>query len=131
MASRIEFPSKIIGFPKQKAKKSAPYLNYIRQLPCCVTGVMGVEAAHVSYASPWHCAYGRGRGTKVADRWAVPLSSYEHRQQHGMNEHDYWASKQICPHELALTIHGIWTELDEYQAIQFASARIMQGINNR
>lgn len=128
MSMRIKPQSTVLSFPKQKSKKSASYLDFIRQLPCCVTGVMGVEAAHVSFSSPWHCHYGRGRGSKASDRWAVPLSSFEHRTQHGMNEQEYWVMKQICPHSLALAIHGLWNELDEYEAIQFASARIMQGI---
>lgn len=128
MASRIAPPSTVLSFPKQKAKKSGPYLDFIRRLPCATTGVMGVQAAHVSFSSPWHGHYGRGRGTKASDRWAVPLSPYEHAKQHSMNEAEYWAEKQICPHSLALTLYGLWNDLDEYEAIQFGSARIMQGI---
>lgn len=128
MAMRIAPPT-VLSFPKQKAKKSAKYLDFIRRLPCCVTGVMGVEAAHVSFSSPWHGHYGRGRGSKASDRWCVPLSSFEHRAQHSMNEQEYWLVKQIDPHLLALTLYGIWLEVEEYEAIQFASARIMQGIS--
>ncbi|MDO9416984.1 DUF968 domain-containing protein [Pararhizobium sp.] len=111
--------------PKAKAKKSAGYLSFLHQLPCVVTGVYGVEAAHVSFASPKNGHYGRGKGTKAGDRWALPLSSEAHRAQHATNEADWWAKTGIDPHLLALRLHGLFTELGD-DAEPFATAIINQ-----
>jgi hypothetical protein len=82
--------SKRIEMPK--------YLDFIRQLPCIVTGRRPVEAAHISYAEHRYGKLGRGKGAKESDCWAVPLSPDEHRRQHGMgNERAYWQSVGIDP----------------------------------
>ena len=111
--------------PKAKPKKVASYLAFIHQLPCIVTGENVVEAAHVSFASPKHGHYGRGKGHKASDRWAVPLSPASHRRQHSMNESEFWQSVGINPHEIALVIWGLWTEHGE-SAQPYAEAVIRQ-----
>lgn len=69
------------------AEKSAPgFLQWLRGRDCLAAthrraGLPGqcegkIEAAHVDYAG------GKGIGTKVADRYAVPLCSYHHQLQH-------------------------------------------------
>lgn len=62
------------------AEKSAPgFLKYVRGRNCLVANAgcsERVEAAHVDYAG------GKGTGTKVADRYAVPLCSTHHNRQH-------------------------------------------------
>lgn len=71
------------------AEKSAPqFLQWLRGRQCAVaaTGRAGaveacegkIEAAHVDYAG------GKGVGTKVADRFAIPLCSYHHARQHAV-----------------------------------------------
>jgi hypothetical protein len=112
MASRIAYFSPD-PTPKAKPTKSKGYLAWLHELPCCVTGATTVHAAHVSFASPKYGHYGRGKASKVSDRWALPLSPAEHARQHGMNEQEYWASVGIDPHLLALTIHGLWTDLGD------------------
>lgn len=114
-------------FPKRKSQKKPDYLSWIRQLPCCVTGRYGVEAAHLSYANPMFAHYGRGKGTKVSDRWVLPLSPEEHRKQHSMNEQYYWETFPWSPHILALTLWGLYTEMGE-DATEFATAVIMQRV---
>jgi hypothetical protein len=68
-------------------EKSAPgFLQWLRGRDCLVAthGSVGhpaecegkIEAAHVDYAG------GKGIGTKVADRHAIPLCSLHHRLQH-------------------------------------------------
>lgn len=111
--------------PKAKPAKRASYLDFIRTLPCAVTGRTGVEAAHLSTASPMHGHYGRGRGTKASDRWTLPLSRAEHSRQHSMNEMAFWAQAGIDPHLLALTLFGLWSDLGE-DARPFAEAIINQ-----
>lgn len=63
------------------AEKSAPgFLQWIRGRECCLLSRGGcggkIEAAHVDYAG------GKGIGTKVADRHAVPLCTFHHAEQH-------------------------------------------------
>lgn len=61
------------------AEKSAPaFLQWIRTRNCLVGGTCAgkIEAAHVDYAGD------KGIGTKVSDRYAVPLCSAHHAEQH-------------------------------------------------
>lgn len=111
--------------PKSKPAKSKSYLAFIRKLPCVVTGQTDVEAAHLSMAAPKYGHYGRGRGSKAADRWALPLSSAAHRRQHEVGEDLYWRNAGIDPHILALTIFGLWSDLGD-DAEPFATAIINQ-----
>jgi hypothetical protein len=109
--------------PKAKPTKKAAYLDFIRSLPCCVTGRYGVEAAHLSFAMPRYAHYGRGKSSKVSDRWALPLCTDEHRRQHSMSEEAYWFGRS--PHVLALTLFGLWSDLGD-DAEPFATAIINQ-----
>lgn len=111
--------------PKTKAAKSEGYLAFIHQLPCCVTGVRMVEAAHLSMAAPRYAHYGRGKGSKAHDRWALPVSPEQHRRQHSMSERDFWAGVGINPHILALTLWGLWSDMGD-DAEPFAGAIINQ-----
>lgn len=126
MAYRLRMPD-IAPCPKAKPKKQASYLEFLHRLPCVVTGVYGVEAAHLSFAAAEYGHYGRAKGRKASDRWALPLAAEQHRRQHSMNEREYWASVGRNPHELALVIHGLWTELGS-DAEPFAVAVINQRI---
>ncbi|MBW3096856.1 DUF968 domain-containing protein [Pseudohoeflea coraliihabitans] len=110
MAFRIA-PAEPVAYSKAtRAVKAKPYLEWLHGLPCVVTGRMGVEAAHVSFANPALGAPGRGKGQKVSDRWAVPLHPDEHRRQHGMNEQEYWRSVGINPHMVGLVLWGLYSE---------------------
>jgi len=115
-------------FVKAKAKKDKGYLSFLHELPCCVTGRYGVQAAHVSFASPIHGSYGRGKGTKVPDAFALPLSPEEHDKQHRMNEWIYWSETGINPHSLANCLFVIYSIYPEQDAIERATARIYAGI---
>jgi hypothetical protein len=114
--------------PRKRPAKRAGYIAWLHTLPCCVTGQAGVQAAHLSYASPWHGHYGRAKGTKAPDRFALPLCDAEHRRQHAMNEEAYWQGVGINPHELALTVFGLFNDYDEHEATKRASARIFAGL---
>ena len=113
--------------PKRKPTKNKDYLSFIHELPCCVSGEYGVEAAHLSSPSLQHGHYGRGKGSKAPDRWALPLSSTQHRIQHSMNEMEFWKRAGINPHVLALTIFGLWADMGD-DAAPYATAIINQGL---
>ncbi|MDW9891109.1 DUF968 domain-containing protein [Sinorhizobium meliloti] len=125
MAYRIANSIRPDPTPKRKPAKSKNYLAFIHELPCCVSGRYGVEAAHLSCAAPRYGHYGRGKGSKVSDRWVLPLHPDEHRRQHGMSEERFWRAARINPHVLALTIHGLWSDMGE-DATPFATAIINQ-----
>jgi hypothetical protein len=82
---------------QSKRVKDGAYLDFIRQLPCIVTGRFPVEAAHISFAEPRYGKLGRGKGSKESDCWTVPLCTEEHRRQSNMNERAYWDSVGIDP----------------------------------
>lgn len=110
--ARVAYPS--TAFSKQPTGKNSrpvkdkPYLEWLHDLPCIVTGALGVEAAHVSYAAPGYGKLGRGKGQKESDRWAVPLCPQEHRNQHSMGERTYWALHGIDPCVVALALYGAY-----------------------
>lgn len=113
--------------PKARPKKEGAYLDFVRTLPCCITGRHGVQAAHLSFAAPRYGHYGRGKQHKASDRWALPLCPEEHRIQHSGSEAAYWMTTGINPHVLALVLHGIWSEFGA-SAYPFAEAVIYQQI---
>lgn len=129
MAFQIK-PREDTYFPKKKATKNKGYLAWLHALPCCVTGTYGVEAAHVSFPQTKYGHYGRGRGTKASDRWALPLSPECHRAQHSTNEEKYWLSVGIDPHILCLVLHGLYVEMGDI-ATEHAEAIIMRGVMER
>lgn len=111
------------AFPTRKPAKSKDYLSFLHKLPCVVSGKHEVQAAHVSFANPRFGHYGRGKGSKAPDRWALPLCAEEHALQHSMNEAEYWRSVGINPHILALTIWGLFSDMGD-DAEPFATAII-------
>jgi hypothetical protein len=96
--------------PKAPPVKAKSYVTFIHALPCVVSGVMPVQAAHLSFAAPEWGHFGRGKGQKASDRWVLPLCEKEHVIQHGMNEKAYWKATGIDPHRLACVLWGLWSE---------------------
>lgn len=91
---------------KSERQKHDGHLRFIRKLPCLVTGVYGVEAAHIRYGDMQYYKPDPGMGEKPSDMWVVPLSPEEHRRQHAMNEREYWTLAGINPLQIALLL---WT----------------------
>jgi len=58
-----------------------------------------VEAAHLRVGSINDGKPYTGMQEKPSDRWALPLCSKHHREQHSMNELEFWASYNINPFE--------------------------------
>jgi hypothetical protein len=126
--ARIAHNPDAFSFPKKRPEKRKDYLSFIRQLPCCITGQYGVEAAHTSTAEPFYGHYGRAKGTKSPDIFALPLSAEMHRQSHSGNEAEWWRAKGINPWVLSLTLFGIFSMYDEAEATDRATARIISGL---
>jgi hypothetical protein len=87
--------------PREKDNK---HLDYIRSLPCCICGGIDTEAAHVRTASLENGKPHTGMGEKPSDKWAVPLCNRHHREQHSMNEMDFWKCHGLNPFVLAMTL---------------------------
>lgn len=114
----------------KRRKQEGDYIAFIKKLPCCVTGANEVEAAHLSTASVKYGHFGRGKQSKASDRWVLPLSPDQHRKQHSGGEMEYWKSNGINPHELALTLHGIFTELGDCMESQEAAEKAIKECRN-
>ena len=94
-----------------KARKDQSYLAWLHNVPCIVTGTLPVEAAHLSTANPKYGHMGRGKGQKAHDRWALPLSPDQHKDQHHLGEGYFWKCRvQIDPYLTALVLHGLYLD---------------------
>jgi hypothetical protein len=83
------------------------YLDFIRSLPCCLCGDnVAVEAAHLRVGSINDDKRDTGMAEKSSDKWALPLCGRHHKEQHAMNEAEFWASYGINPFALAMTYHA-------------------------
>jgi hypothetical protein len=108
---RIVYPDETQRFGKTTKRVQKPgYLDFIRSLPCLVSGMIGVEAAHLSTANPEWGHLGRAKAAKAGDRWALPLTSKLHTEQHAGNELAFWRRHGINPYRAAVTIHGLWSD---------------------
>jgi len=90
------------------------YLSFIRDLPCvicCASPIMGIDAAHLSKAKPEYGHFGRGKGQKVSDRWALPLCRECHTKQHDIGEGRFWEDHD--PWLLCMIIFGLWSDYAE------------------
>lgn len=104
---------------KQPREESGPHLDYIRSLPCVVTGrTDGVEAAHIRYGDRLFGKRETGRGEKPSDCWTVPLQRDQHRDQHiHGDERAWWESIRIDPLQVALALHRISGDSELGQSI--------------
>lgn len=75
---------------KVKNVRDKKHLDWVKTLPCCVSGVPGPsDPAHIRVRTDG------GTGLKPSDFWAVPLNHYLHAQQHSangraMSEREFW-----------------------------------------
>jgi hypothetical protein len=81
--------------------KDAAHLAFIRNLPSVVSGEFGCEAAHIRTGSAQHNKKKTGGSQKSSDCWTLPLTPDEHREQHGMNEMEFWRRHGIDPFQVA------------------------------
>ena len=89
---------------RQPREKDNKHLDYIRSLPCCVCGGIDTEAAHIRTGELVYDKPHTGMGEKPSDKWTVPLCNRHHREQHSMNEMDFWRCHGINPFILAMTL---------------------------
>lgn len=82
---------------KQPKEPDAKHLDFIRALPCIISGAQA-EPAHVRFGDPKAGKRSTGMQERL-DEWTVPLSPHWHRTgpdaQHNMNEREFWKSHDI------------------------------------
>lgn len=90
------------------------HLDFIRSLPCMVCGDnTSTEAAHVRMADNLTAKPITGIGIKAPDYWTIPLCGTHHREQHGMNEWEFWRKAGTLPTIVALRL---WTVTGDHEA---------------
>lgn len=93
---------------KQPRVHNAKHLDFIRSLPCIVTGNdVNVEAAHIRFSDLRIAKRKVGIGEKPDDIWVLPLCGEQHRRQHTMNERVYWQRVGIDPILYALALFAV------------------------
>lgn len=91
---------------RQPRVKDNGHLEFVRQLPCLVTGrTVGIEAAHIRFADDTYAKRGSGLQQKPHDCWAVPLTAEQHRLQHTKAERDFWDKVGIDPVLIAALLY--------------------------
>lgn len=111
MAFRLPYsPTAFANAPakgkRRPREKDDAHLRWLRTLPCVITGERPVEAAHIRYGDPVYGKRETGRSEKPSDRFCVPLSAAKHREQHDMNEREFWARHGLDPLRIALALHA-------------------------
>ena len=87
------FKSRHKNAPRPPEKSAPAFIQWLRGRPCACAGCLcdgtsRIVAAHVDHAG------GKGMGTKVADRHAIPLSNDCHRLQHSIGWRTY--EQRLC-----------------------------------
>jgi hypothetical protein len=101
-AFSLDTPGRRQKRPRQHANK---HLEWIRTLPCVVTGAKtNIEAAHIRYADARYAKRAVGTGEKPDDKWAVPLHRVPHQEQHSMSEEAFWAMQGLDPVMIAAAL---------------------------
>lgn len=111
MSFRIAYESTAFanGSPKGKKRpreEEKKHLDWVRTLPCVITGERPVDPAHIRYAER---AYGKretGKGEKPDDKYVLPLCRRKHDEQHSMDERIFWARHALDPIKIALALHS-------------------------
>lgn len=86
----------------------AKHLDFIRSLPCASCGNdISTEAAHLRTGNLKYGKRETGMQEKPSDKWALPLCSVCHREQHDGDESLFWAMRGINPWVLSMTLHDI------------------------
>jgi hypothetical protein len=108
------FSNAPVGKQKKRQRENAPdHLAWIRTLPCCITGRLPVDPAHIRYADPVYGKRETGKGEKPDDKWTVPLVRAKHDEQHSMDERIFWARHGLDPLRIALSLYACTGDDDQ------------------
>lgn len=92
------------GRPPEKEARG--FRQWLRGRPCIFADHGGcegkIEAAHLDFAG------GKGVGSKVADRYSVPMCSAHHRLQHNKGWVTFPRSMGVTKEQLMLAAARLW-----------------------
>lgn len=126
--ARVAYHGNTVAYGKATAPvKSKGFLSWLHSLPCIVSHVSPVEAAHLSTPNEHYGHLGRAKGRKASDCWALPLSKELHDKQHKGNEMRFWRSHKINPHHAAVVLHNIYSTQGE-DGLPHAQQMILRGL---
>lgn len=98
---------------KHPRQQSAEHRKRVAQLGCIVCGDdVTTEAAHVRYSDLRAGKLSTGMAEKSSDCFVVPLCGRHHREQHSMNEREFWRDRGIDPVKAAL---ALWHWRDDFE----------------
>ena len=101
--------------PRVKCEK---HLNFIRGLPCLVChDNTSTEAAHIRFSCIELGKRQTGKAEKPDDKWTVPLCGKHHRDQHEMNEQEFWLTVGISPTKVAARLWAVTGRHEEGERI--------------
>lgn len=98
---------------KRQRDHDKGHLEWLRTLPCVITGERPVDAAHIRFADPVYGKRETGKAEKPDDRWALPLCRRKHDEQHSMSERIFWARHGLDPLRIALALHACTGDDDQ------------------
>jgi hypothetical protein len=114
---------------RRPRRESAKHLEFIRTLPCVLTGTnFMVEAAHIRYEDARVGKRATGMGEKPSDIWTIPLSAGKHRTdqdaQHAGAEREFWQRHGIDPCVIALALWAHTGDSETCESILMSARRL-------
>lgn len=91
-----------MNLQKQKPFRSKKYLEFVRSLPCFITGKTENVIAHHIIS----CGLGGSMGSKVSDLFAIPMCTEEHQRLHGGETIDYIDQKAEVLRTIEKAVHA-------------------------
>ena len=67
----------MMNLQKNKPWRNKPYLQWVKSLPCCVTGHPADDFHHLIA-----CGLGGSMGSKIGDNFTIPLTRQIHMELH-------------------------------------------------
>jgi hypothetical protein len=103
---------------KRPRKRSKDNLVAIHELPCILTGLWPVEAAHLRSPCRELGKRETGMQEKPDDAYVVPLSPAKHREQHSMNEVEFWEKHGYQWWEVVALSQALYLNRDNLEVCQ-------------
>lgn len=92
--------------PRPAEKSALGFLQFVRKRPCAFAFIGDcdgkIEAMHLDFAG------GKGIGTKVSDRYAIPCCAAHHRLQHRLGWMTFLREVAATKEELLSGAQALW-----------------------
>lgn len=100
--------------PRPRWKVATAYLQWLRGRPCLIGGDCEgkIQACHVDYAGD------KGMGTKVSDRFAVPMCAAHHAESHEQGVQTFEAKHTVNLLAAANAYWAKWPGRHEWEQSQ-------------